>query len=304
VCPQVEIEIHFHFHLEAALTIKRMNSKEILVVIAALIAATARAQERPSFITYNHDMEEKGSLEVGLNPILGTQRGGGSFLGTWLELEYGLKGWWTTELYLDGEATRGQGSAFTGFRWENRWRPLMLEHRVNPVLYLEYASVTEADKTLREIVGHDVEASHAEPLDHTRHQHQHELEAKLILSSGVKGWNLAHNWIAEKNLAHGAWEFGYAVAATRPFTLAATSRNCSLCAENFAGGVELYGGLGDAGSFGLRHTSHYLAPLVAWTLPGGMTLRLSPTFGLNASSHRFLLRFGIAREVGWGRRGR
>ena len=284
----------------------RVRLRHSAALLAALGAwpAAASAQERPSFVTYNHHMEEPGNLEVGLNPVFGTQRGGGSFLGSWLELEYGVKGWWTMELYLDGQATRGQGSAFTGFRWENRWRPLMLEHKVNPVLYLEYASVTEADRTMREIVGHDVEAAHAEPLDVTRHEHEHELEAKLILSSNVKGWNLAHNWIAEKILAHGAWEFGYAVAATRPFTLSATSRDCSLCAENFSGGVEVYGGLGDTDSFGFKDTSHYVAPFVAWNLPGGTTLRLSPTFGLNGNSHRFLLRFGIAHEIALGRGGR
>ena len=146
-----------------------------------------------------------------------------------------------------------------------------------------------------------MEADHAEPLDVTRHEHENELEAKLILSSSVKGWNLAHNWIAEKNLGGGAWEFGYAVAATRPFTLAATSRPCRFCAENFAGGVEVYGGLGDTASFGFKGTSHYVPPFVSWELPGGTTLRLSPTFGLNGKSHRFLLRFGIAREVALGR---
>jgi len=278
-----------------------MNFRRMVILVAFLLPGALAAQERPSFVTYNHHMEEPGALEIGLNPLFGTQRGGGSFLGAWIELEYGVKGWWTMEVYLDGQTTRGQGSAFTGFRWENRWRPLMLEHKVNPVLYLEYASVTEADRTMREIVGHDVEAEHAEPLDVTRHEHEHELEAKLILSSSVKGWNLAHNWIAEKNLGGGAWEFGYAVAATRPFTLAATSRRCSFCAENFAGGVEVYGGLGDTDSFGFKGTSHYVAPFVSWELPGGTTLRLSPTFGLNGNSHRFLLRFGIAREVALGR---
>ena len=275
-----------------------------IFIFGLFLPLAAHAQERPSFVTYNHHMEEPGSLEAGLNPLFGTQRGGGSFLGAGVELEYGVKGWWTMELYLDGQATRGQGSAFTGWRWENRWRPLMLEHRINPVLYLEYARVTEADRTMREVVGHDVEAENAEPLALTRRAHEHELEAKLILSSSVKGWNLAHNWIAEKNLAHGVWEFGYALAATRPFTLGATSRSCSLCAENFSGGVEVYGGLGDMDAFGFRDTSHYVAGLVAWDLPGGTTLRLSPTFGLNRNSHRFVLRVGIAREVTWGRRGR
>ncbi|PYQ00731.1 MAG: hypothetical protein DMF82_21330 [Acidobacteria bacterium] len=257
----------------------------MLTLAAFLVPLAAHGQERPSFVTYNHHMEEPGALEVGLNPLFGTQRGGGSFLGAWIELEYGVKGWWTMEVYLDGQTRR----------------PLVLEHKVNPVLYLEYASLNEADKTMREVVGHDVEAEHAEPLDVTRHEHEHELEAKLILSSSVKGWNLAHNWIAEKNLGGGAWEFGYAVAATRPFTLAATSRPCRFCAENFAGGVEVYGGLGDTDSFGFKGTSHYVAPFVSWELPGGTTLRLSPTFGLNGKSHRFLLRFGIAREVALGR---
>ena len=46
----------------------------------------------------------------------------------------------------------------------------------------------------------------------------------------------------------------------------------------------------------------YLAPVLAWNLPSGWTLRVSPGFGLNANSHRFLLRFGVSREfAGFGR---
>jgi hypothetical protein len=59
----------------------------------------------------------------------------------------------------------------------------------------------------------------------------------------------------------------------------------------------MYGGLGDRYSFGLKDTSHYLAPTVAWNLPSGWTLRISPGFGLNDNSHRFLLRWGISREI-------
>ena len=58
----------------------------------------------------------------------------------------------------------------------------------------------------------------------------------------------------------------------------------------------MYGGLGDRYSFGLHDTSHYLAPVVAWNLPSDWTLRLSPGFGLNDNSHRFLLRWGVSRE--------
>ncbi len=59
----------------------------------------------------------------------------------------------------------------------------------------------------------------------------------------------------------------------------------------------MYGGLGDRYSFGLKDTSHYLAPAIAWNLPSGWTLRISPGFGLNDNSHRLLLRWGISREI-------
>ena len=56
------------------------------------------------------------------------------------------------------------------------------------------------------------------------------------------------------------WEFGYALGVSRPLALAASSKRCVFCRENFAAGVELYGGLGDLDEFGLKDTSHYLAP--------------------------------------------
>jgi mono/diheme cytochrome c family protein len=257
----------------------------------------AGTQERPYFITYNHQMEEPGSLEVALHPVYGTQRGGGSFIASWLELEYGARGWWTTELYLDGQATRGQGAVFSGFRWENRFRPLLGEHRLNPVLYVELEDLNGADKTLLEVVGHDVAADHAVPNAESRRERKREVETKLILAGKLHDWDLAGNLIAEKNVAGGAWEFGYAIGAGRPLALAARPRPCTLCPENFTAGVELYGGLGDAHGVGLRGTSHYAAPLISWTLPAGATLRLSPAFGLNRESHRFLLRFGVSFEI-------
>ena len=58
----------------------------------------------------------------------------------------------------------------------------------------------------------------------------------------------------------------------------------------------MYGGLGDTQSLGLHETSHYLAPVAAWNLPSGWTLRVSPGFGLNDTSHRLLMRWGLSRE--------
>jgi hypothetical protein len=269
----------------------------LLLALVAALSPGARAQERPFFITYNHQMEEPKSLEIALNPILGTQRGGNAFLGSWTELEYGVKGWWTTELYLDGQGTRNDGLVFTGIRLENRFRLERLEHRINPVLYVEFESLNEADKTLLEVVGHDVEADHAVPNADAQRVGKHEMEMKLILSSNLQGWNVAENIIAEKNLRNAPWEFGYAVGISRPLALAASPEPCSLCAENLTLGVEMFGGLGDGRTLGLKDTSHYLAPVVALSLPSGLNLRVSPSFGLNGQSHRFLLRFGVSYEI-------
>jgi len=274
-----------------------MNRLAVLSLCVLAPAMAAAAQERAYFVTYDHQLEEPGNLEISFNPVLATQRGGGRFLASWLELEYGIRGWWTTELYLDGQSTAGDSTVATGVRWEHRVRLLMQEHRVNPVLYVELEDLTAADKTMLEVVGHDVEADHALPNRLAHRERLRELETKLILSSDVHDCDLSLNLIAEKNLAGPPWEFGYAAGLSRPLALPARPEPCSFCRENFVAGLELYGGLGDATRLGLRDTSHYLAPVVAWSLPGGPTLRLSPAFGLNGASHRFLLRFGVAYEI-------
>ncbi|MEA2162251.1 MAG: hypothetical protein QOK37_378 [Thermoanaerobaculia bacterium] len=266
-----------------------------LVFMAA--APHAPAQESPYFLTYTHHMEEPGSLEVAVNPVLGFPKGGASrFLASSLEVEYGVNGWWTSELYLDGQKTNRERSVFTGYRFENRFRLLMKEHAVNPVLYIEYEDITGADKIFKEIVGFDTFHGLLEPAEDLRREKKREVEAKLILSSNVRGWNLAGNLIAEKNLNGEPIEFGYAAGISRPLALAASPSPCSLCRENFSLGIELYGGLGEQHQVTLSGTSHYLAPVVAWSLPNGVTLRLSPSIGINANSNRALVRFGIAYE--------
>lgn len=280
----------------------RVAGAGALLAVLAAAPSPAPAQEPPYFITYTHHMEEPGSLEIDLAPVLATQRGGNSFVASSLELEYGLTGWWTTELYLTGQSTMHDGTAFTGWRWEHRVRLLAGEHPINPVLYVEYEDVNGADKTILEVVGHDVEADHAAPNSTTLRAPERELETKLIVSGQTRDWNLAANLIGAKNLAGKPWEFGYAVGLSRPLGLAARPGPCTLCPENFTAGLELYGGLGDSRAFGLPDTSHYLAPVLAWNLPSGLTFRVSPGFGLNRDSHRFLLRLGLSYEVpGFGR---
>ncbi|HKE08419.1 MAG TPA: hypothetical protein VKB48_11360, partial [Candidatus Acidoferrum sp.] len=92
-----------------------------------------QAQENPYFVAYDHNLEEPGNLEVEYFSTFGTQRGGPNFHGFWSEFEYGATAWWTTEFYLDGQTTFGDSTVFTGFRWENRVRPLNKEHWINPV---------------------------------------------------------------------------------------------------------------------------------------------------------------------------
>lgn len=269
----------------------------LMAVALAVSPPSAAAQESPYIVTYNHYLEEPGSLDVEYSSTFGTQRGGNDFHAFWAEFEYGATAWWTTELYLDGQTTFHDSTVFTGFRWENRFRLLQREHLVNPVFYVEYEQISGADKILKEVEGHDGDADFGESNAVLRREHKHELELKLLLSSTFKAWNVAVNPIVTKNLLPSEpWEFAYAAGVSRPLSLKASPNRCSFCPENFVAGIEMYGGLGDTTSPGLHNTSHYLAPAVAWNLPSDWTFRLSSGFGLNDDSHRLLLRWGVSRE--------
>jgi len=261
------------------------------------------AQEKPYFVTYSQDLEEPGNLEIETKTALARPDGANRYGATAVELEYGVRAWWTAELYLDGQATGNDSTVFTGWRLENRLRPLMRDHIINPVLYVEYENISGADKAMLEIVGHDGQTDLAEPNGELRREHKHEAELKLILSSNVRDWNISENFIAEKNLGHEPWEFGYAVGVTRPLRGAGSGRECIFCAEKFIAGVEGYGGLGDTSALTLRDTSHYLAPLVGWQLPKGVRLSFSPGFGLTDTSLTRIYRVGLAFEFeqvgGW-----
>ena len=103
------------------------------------------------------------------------------------------------------------------------------------------------------------------PNSESRHIRAHELESKLILSSNVHDWNIAENFIAEKNLSHNEGvEFGYSFGVSRPLGTIASAANCHLCRENFIAGAELFGGLGSTKGFGFHDTTHYFAPALSW----------------------------------------
>jgi hypothetical protein len=266
-------------------------------MVVALGASSALAQERPYFVTYDHYLEEAGNLEVGFATTTGVPKQNQSaYTAPWLEVEYGVTGWWTTELYLEGVTTRHDGSGFAGWRFENRFRPLATEHRINPVIYVEYERVSEASRIQKEIVGEGGLAF--EPIAHLREESFHELEAKLILSSALHSWNLAENIIVEKNLSEDEGiEFGYSVGLSRPLGNLARGTDCHLCAENFVAGVEVYGALGTSKAFGVDDTRHYIAPVLAWRLSDRSSLKASVGFGLTKASDHALFRFGWSYEL-------
>jgi hypothetical protein len=275
----------------------RWTKSPLAAAVALFLLPSCWAAEGPFFVTYTHQMEEPHSLEFSTRNVTGKPGDGNRFLGSALEFEYGVMGWWTTEFYLDGQTTSGESTIFTGYRWENRFRLLPREHWINPVFYVEFENINGADKTLLEIVNHDSKADLAVPNSEARLEKQREIEVRLILGSYFKGWTIAENFIAEKNVSHALYEFGYAAGISRPLALVARPERCNFCPENFQLGVEMYGGLGTNGDFGFRGTSQYIAPTAAWTLANGTTFQLSPGFGITGSSVGFLLRFGVSYEI-------
>jgi hypothetical protein len=266
-----------------------------------LAASSCSAGERPYFVTYDQTMEEPGNLEIEARGLTASPPDGNAFLSGVTEFESGAKGWWTTEFYLDGQTTANETALFTGFRWENRLRLLMREHKINPVLYVEYEDLSGADKSLLEVVGFDSQYDALVPNREANKEREHELETRLILSSNLNGWNFSENFIAEKNLAGAPWEFGYAVAVSRPLSLLASADECVLCRENFQAGLEVYGGLGTADKFTVHGTSQYVAPMISWQVHDAV-FKISPTFGLTDASYRAMLRFGVSYEIaGFGR---
>ena len=58
-----------------------------LFLFSLLIASRAFAQESPYFITYDHHMEEPGSLELSIGPMVGVPREGNRSLASAVEFE-------------------------------------------------------------------------------------------------------------------------------------------------------------------------------------------------------------------------
>ena len=269
----------------------------VFLVCLSMSVRRAVAQEPPYLVTYSDVLEEPGNLEYATQNLYSTPKDANPFHAQTFEMEYGIAAWWTAEAYLQGQTTAHDSTIFTGFRLENRFRPLRQTHWVNPVLYVEYEDLSRADKSFLEVTGNhviqDLQVSNAA----LRRDVERSIEGKLILSSYAKGFNFSENMIAEKNVSNEPWEFGYAVAVSRPLANGASSRRCVLCRQYFAVGGELFGGLGTRYTFGLSGTSQYAGPTVAYSAPRNLTVLAGPEFGLNANSADVLWRLKVAYEI-------
>lgn len=276
----------------------RVACLELVFLLAFLFSAiVSRAQEPPYFVTYSDYMEEQGNLEVEFKGAWGTPTYGNQFRSGTVEFEYGALGWWTTEVYLSGQNTANDSTIFTGYRWENRFRPFPRDYIINPVFYVEYEDVNFADRSFLEVTGHATQQDLLIPNSVARQDIERSLETKLILSSNVKGWNISENFIAEKALNDNEpWEFGYALGVSRPLANAASARNCTFCRERFIAAAEMFGGLGDGNGFGLRATSQYLGPILSYDIPKGPNVAFSIDFGLNDNSVPRIYRIKVSYE--------
>jgi hypothetical protein len=258
-----------------------------LLLAGAADAAGAQesytSEERPYFVLYNDHVERKKDLEVAVLSTLGDPRNDAArYFAPWTEIEYGVTNKWTAELYLEGASITRSDSAFTGWRIENRFRPFDGEHIVNPVLYVEYESISEASRIQKEIVGEG--APSPEPLRVLDEEHAHELEFRLILSTNRDKWNFSENVILEKNLsADEGVEFGYAAGVSRRF-------------RQFHVGVEVYGGLGTTVPEPAE-TRHFIAPVFAWHVTPASLFKVSVGFGVTEASERYLFRVGYAIDI-------
>ncbi len=254
------------------------------------------AQEPPYFVTYSDVLEEPGNLELASQNLGAAPKNTNPFYSQTIEMEYGVTAWYTAEVYLQGQTTQNDSTIFTGFRFENRFRPLRSQHWINPVFYIEYEDHSQADKSFLEITDHQVISDQQITNALLRSSVERAMEGKLILSSTFNGFNISENIIAEKNLTNEPWEFGYAIGGSHSLAFAASSRDCRFCRERFSAGAELFGGLGTRYDFGLKGTSAYLGPTLSYEAGRNMTILLGPEFGLNANSANVLYRAKVSYE--------
>lgn len=269
----------------------------MLLTILVTLCPIVRGQELPYFVTDHHHLPDKGALGLAYYNVAGDPKIGDAFIGSTLELEYRPARWWATEVQLEGQTTFGESTVWTGYTWVNKFKLAPKNHWLNAVLSLGWEDTNAANKSVVEIEGHAGEDEFNVRNTVARKIQEHEIESKLILSRDYRGWNFAGNLIGVKDLAGEPWQFGYSLGVSRPLSTDQKKSACTFCRRSFAAGLEFYGGLGDAHSFGLQSTSHYLGPVMSWQLSERFAVKTGPQFGLTNESQHALVHFAVVYDI-------
>lgn len=272
-------------------------TKALSVLILVVVFRDGFAQESPYFVTDHHHLPDPGALGLANYNVVGDAKMANGFIGSVLEFEYRPAKWWSTEVQLEGQTTFNESTVFTGYTWVNKFKLVRKNRWINAALCVGWEDTNAANKSVVEIEGHASEDDFNLPNDVARRIQEHEIEIKLILSRDHRGWNFASNVIGVKNLAGEPWQFGYSLGVSRPLSTVEAKNHCSFCRKSVAAGLEFYGGLGDAHSFGLQNTSHYLGPVMSWQLRDHLAVKAGPHFGLTRQSQHALVHFAVVYDV-------
>ena len=250
-----------------------------------------------NFILYNHHTPEAGEKEVMFMNDLGQEPDGTRYAAQMIEVEYGITDRWATGFMIEGQATSGEGGYhFTGWRWENRYRPFEYGTPLNPVLYVEWEDLGEDTKYKMEVSGR----TDATVREKSRPR-ERILETRLILGQDIsRRLDVAFNWINEHDLDTGVTAFGYALGlnykvAELPNSVRHIEEEHGYHPEVRAG-VELFGGLGDSDK-GITAdagvTEHYLGFNMLLHLTKNAMVKFGGAIGLtNVSEDLFRLALG------------
>src|SRR5258708_8507457 len=113
----LKLKFNFNFNIKfiwRGVSMFNHLRKAILLAGLACCAVAARAQEN-YFITYTHQMEEPGNLEVAIRTVNGFPRDGHAFTGSAVGLQYGAQAWGASQDPLHAPNPAGPAPPFSPF---------------------------------------------------------------------------------------------------------------------------------------------------------------------------------------------
>jgi hypothetical protein len=316
--------------------IAKWTVRATLFVAVCVTATPALSGNGGYMVTYNSKVK-RGEVELMLMNDLTApnkfrrEEGLGDYLSHMVELEYGITSQLATEFMIEWfEDLKNGKSAFTGFRWETRFRLFKKRVPLNPMLYIEYEDLDPSTRYKMEVSGW-VRPPYAE--SGAEADRERIIETRLVLSDDIGPVNIAFNWINETDLHSGTTAFGYALGVmwmihgghgspgggsyacpmhpSERQTGEGKCGKCGKCGMEFRKvgessssggggvgvGIEFYGGLGDTKSFGLSASrqEHYFGPILVFHATKKLMLHAQLAIGLTEASDN-LVRFNIGYE--------